>query len=69
MNVFLLWHTNGSLDGEENSKLIGVYSTKDLADNAQERAANLPGFHDKPQGFAIDSYEMNKDHWSEGFIN
>jgi len=38
-NVFLLWHTHfdESLDGGEDVKLIGVYSTKELAENALVR--------------------------------
>ena len=69
MNVFLLWHVNESPSGEESPKLIGVYSTKQLADNALNHAANLPGFRERPEGFTIDIYEVNKDEWREGFSN
>jgi hypothetical protein len=67
MNVFLLWHVNELSDGEENSKLIGVYSTRLLADESQKLAAQLPGFRNRPQGFIINSYEINRDEWREGF--
>ena len=68
MNVFLLWHTHELPGGEEDSKLIGVYYTKESAEAAQVRASQLPGFSSAPQGFTIDSYELDKDEWREGYV-
>ena len=66
--MFLLWHTHELPGGEEDSKLIGVYSTRESAEAAQNRASQLPGFSSAPQGFTIDSYELDKDHWCEGYV-
>ncbi|HRQ88182.1 MAG TPA: hypothetical protein PLA50_05255 [Bacteroidia bacterium] len=68
MNVFLLWHVHEILGGEEDAKLVGVYSSRDLADGAQKRVIELPGFRDAPDGFTIDSHEVDQDGWQEGYI-
>jgi len=68
MDVFLLWHVNTWPDGEEDAKLIGVYSTLELADAARQRAASLPGFRDAPTGFLVDRYTVDQDEWREGFV-
>lgn len=54
--------------GEEDSKLIGVYSTRQLADTARGRSRLLSGFRDEPEGFIIDDYELDKDHWTDGYV-
>jgi len=65
--VWLLWHSY-DLDGQEESKLIGVYSTEKLANEARDRTTELPGFREHPQDFVIDRYVLNEDHWREGFV-
>ena len=49
-------------------KLIGIYSSKVLAEAAETRARLLPGFADEPDGFTIEPYEIDKDHWPRGFV-
>ena len=61
MNVFLLWHTHEMPSGEEDSKLIGVYSSEEMAVKAKERSLKQPGFRDIPDGFLIDKYEIDSD--------
>ncbi|GAB2198995.1 DUF7336 domain-containing protein [Sessilibacter sp. MAH4] len=51
----------------EDVKLIGVYSSKNIAQEAINRLIKLPGFKDYPDGFSIDEYEINETNWSEGF--
>ena len=65
--VFLLWHIH-VLNGEDDEKLIGVYSSELEAKNAIARVADQPGFRDTPDGFEICGYELNTDHWREGFV-
>ncbi len=67
--VFLLWHTHHDpdLDGSEDVKLVGVYSTIQLAEQAQLRAEKLPGFKDQISGFEIAEYELDKDQWTTGY--
>src|SRR5258706_3030413 len=69
MNVFVLWHTHEMTGGDEDSKLIGVYSSRESAEAAQARAVQLPGFQDLPGGFVIDSYRLDEDQWREGYLS
>jgi len=60
--VHLLWHT----DSYGDEKLIGVYATRSDASSALERVKDKPGFSEGGT-FEIAEYELNKDHWTEGF--
>ena len=62
--VHLLWHT----DRFGDEKLIGVYEKKSDASSAIERVKNKPGFPEEGGAFEIASYELNNDHWIEGFV-
>jgi hypothetical protein len=68
MKVYTLWHVHEFDDGEEDVKFIGVYSTMQKAEEAQQRLQTQEGFRDTPEGFAIDAYEVDEDHWKEGYI-
>jgi hypothetical protein len=68
VTVFLLWHVHEHSNGEEDAKLIGVYSTSELTEQARQRATSLPGFRDHPNGFIVDRYEVDRDHWTEGLV-
>jgi len=67
MEVWLLWHTH-TVGEEDDEKLIGVYSTQQSAELAQRRATQLPGFREVPEGFGIDSYIVDQDRWTKGFV-
>jgi hypothetical protein len=62
--VFLLWHT----DRDEDFKLIGVYRSEQDAIAAKARVKYKPGFSEKGGEFEIAPYELNKDHWTSGFV-
>ena len=67
-DVYLPYHqfefrNNKLEDFEERAKLIGVYSDEEEAKRAIERVKGQPGFRDYPEGFLIDCYELNEDHW------
>jgi hypothetical protein len=71
--VFLLYHVfvkrqKKEEDLDERAKLIGVYRTEEDATAAIGRVRDQPGFRDHPDGFQIDRYPLNMDHWAEGFI-
>lgn len=69
-DVFVLHHVH-VLDEEtddEDVKLIGVYSTREKAEQAVERMNEQPGFRDTLDGFHIDRYRLDDDNWTEGFI-
>ncbi len=66
MRVFLAWHTHA--DGlDDNAKLLGVYSTRELAEAAVDRSRSKPGFRLYPRGFEIVGYDVDRDEWTEGF--
>ena len=79
-SVFIVQHLRVLPDGQrEDIKLIGAYHSLEAAHEAIERLKSQPGFCDFPrlldslvdddeQGFYIDEYELDKDHWPEGFV-
>jgi len=66
-SVFLLQHSY-EVDSYEETKIIGIYSSKNHAEIVIRRYQTLPGFKDFPDCFYIDEYELDKDNWVEGFI-
>jgi hypothetical protein len=71
MDVFLVQHVHKVWSGEaeeEEVKTIGIYASRKGADEAVARLVTQPGFSDHPEGFRIDRYELDKDHWAEGFV-
>lgn len=68
--VYLLWHTHFSekLENGEDVKLIGVYSTRVLAEEAKSRSSLLEGFKDNLDGFEISKHKVDEDNWTSGFI-
>ncbi|MBV9144312.1 MAG: hypothetical protein JO065_00250 [Acidobacteria bacterium] len=67
--VHLLWFVKEMPEGHEDIELlIGVYSSEPEARAAVERVKDRRGFADFPQGFQIHPYQLNRDHWTEGFI-
>jgi len=65
--VFLLWYVHEP-DGDEEELFIGAYRTEQDAKMAIERLKDKPGFRDAPEGFTCQKYELNRDHWTEGFV-
>ena len=63
--LYVLLH---SLPETGRVKVVGIYSSRAFAEEAHDRARALPGFSDEPDGFVIDQYEVDKDHWPRGFI-
>ena len=62
--VFLLSHVSES----DDENLIGAYRVHADAQAAIERLRDKPGFVTFPDGFHIDRYELNRDHWTEGYV-
>jgi homoserine kinase type II len=65
-SVILLWHVH-DVGGNEDEKLIGVYGSEEDAIAAIERLKTKPGFAQTTEGFLYEKYELNVDHWTEGF--
>lgn len=67
--VFIIQHERPETDAMEGDvKFIGAYSSQASAESAVERLRKQPGFRNYPDDFSIDEYEIDKDHWSEGFV-
>ena len=71
--VYLLQHyyDYGKESEHEEVKELGVYSTRELAEEARDRYATLPGFRDFPLDcFYISLYTLDEDAgWEEGFVS
>lgn len=63
--LFVLLH---SLPETGKVKVIGIYSSRALAEEAEGRTRLLPGFAEEPDGFTIEQYEVDRDHWPRGFV-
>ena len=79
--VYVLQHLHMLPGDVEDVKLIGVYSSRAAALEALQRKRGAPGFRDfpalvnaagakdtAPEGFYISEYQLDVDHWSEGFV-
>ena len=66
--AFILQHVHSRDDGSEDLKFIGVFSSRDKADEAIARLCQQPGFSDAVDGFAIDEYRVDQVHWVEGYV-
>lgn len=67
-SVYVVQHTHAREGGDEDVKFIGVYSSRDKADEAVARLSRQPGFSDTPDGFSVDEYRLDQDQWAEGFV-
>jgi hypothetical protein len=67
--VYVLHHVRSDDEYAEDAKLIGVYRSADAAAAAIDRLKDRPGFIDHPNGFHADAYQLDRDHWEEGFVN
>jgi hypothetical protein len=67
-SVFVLQHVHSREDGSEDVKFIGVYSSRENAEAAKTRLSRQPGFADVPDGFHVDEYRVDQDHWVEGYV-
>jgi hypothetical protein len=77
ISAFVLQHLHTLLGGEEDTKLIGVYSSYAAASAAIIRLRNKPGFRNFPEvvnensrdqdGFHIGEFQIDQDQWPEGY--
>ena len=71
MNVYLLQHSH-FIDDEDDTydtKIIGIYSSEEIAMNVIKKYKKIIGFNKYPEDFYIDKYKMDENHWTDGFIN
>jgi hypothetical protein len=68
MVVYVVEHIHLIDDEQEDIKMIGVYSTQALAEQAIARLCVQPGFRDTPEGFHASRYTIDEDHWTQGYV-
>lgn len=66
--VWVLHHVAREGTDDEDVKFIGVYSSQQKAEEAAESLRVKPGFREHPDSFHIERYEIDVDHWVEGFV-
>ena len=66
--VWTLYHVHEFEVGHEDVKLIGIFSSEELAVRAKESILDQPGFRDLPDGFSIDSHAVDDVGWRKGFV-
>jgi hypothetical protein len=78
-SVFIVHHLHLLPHEQKDIKLIGAYGTRPLAIAAIARLSVQPGFcdhselidplvDDSVEGFYVDEYAIDQDHWEEGFV-
>ncbi len=69
--VYALWHSYELVDGDgprDEDKLIGIFSTRENAQNTIELLKNKEGFRDHPVScFSIDPMKLDRIGWADGF--
>lgn len=66
--VYLLEHVRSDDEYGDDAKAIGIYRSEESARAAIARLSDRPGFRDHPNGWNIDCYQLDQDHWEEGFV-
>ncbi|WP_326791463.1 hypothetical protein OHA79_01980 [Streptomyces sp. NBC_00841] len=54
-------------DSEDDFMILGLYSSRRLAEQRAERARSLPGFRRSPEGFFVHEYTLDDTRWPNGF--
>ena len=65
--VYIVQHSYELESGNDETKIIGVFSSYQYAKEIVDQYITLPGFKERPNNFFIDKYEIDKKHWDEGF--
>ncbi|ECG8610357.1 hypothetical protein FNH48_23570 [Salmonella enterica subsp. salamae] len=67
-DVYLLYHILNEDTDDEVVKLLGVYTSYELAFQAQIRVSDHSAFIGFSDGFRIFDHWINHDDWVDGFI-
>lgn len=64
--VYCVQHENIENDYIKEPRVIGIYTSEKLAQEAIERAKKLSGYGNYPEGFQITEYILNLDQFIVG---
>jgi hypothetical protein len=67
--AFVAFHEYEDDNGDEQTELIGIYTTKEKAEAAVVSLTKMPGFADYPNGFSIEFHAFDRTGWTEGFVH
>lgn len=67
-DLYVLQHSY-EVNGCDETKLIGVYGSRESAEEAMARLREQPGFRDRAGDFHVDCYTLDEDHWTDGFAS
>lgn len=65
--VYLLLHSY-LLNNMDETKYLGLYSSKESVDNAIDTYRQLKGFCDWPDNFFVTEFVIDEMEWRKGFI-
>lgn len=65
ISIYIVHHVRAEAGHPDDVRMIGVYSSKDAAKNAVQRARMQPDFRRFPTGFKISKHALDKDLWAE----
>lgn len=66
--IYVLHHVHEFEDGNEDVKLLGIFSSEKKAMEMIKEYKKIPGFKDYSEGFSINKYIIDKAEWLEGFV-
>jgi len=66
-HVYIVQHEH-EVEGCDDVKLIGIFSSLEKANATVERYKNLPGFRDCKDSFFVNDYILDETEWKEGFV-
>jgi hypothetical protein len=67
--AFVVFHEYEDENRDEQTKFIGIYTTKEKAEAAVDSLRKMPGFADYSRGFSIDFHVFDRSGWTEGFVH
>lgn len=68
MQLWVLWHNRTDERGCDHDKMLGIYSTREKAEQGLAMLRDKPGFRDHPDGFEILEGRLDKTSMLEGFV-
>jgi hypothetical protein len=67
--IYALWYEREYQYREDTELLIGIFSSKALAEAAIDSLRDQSGFRDAPDGFNIYPMELDRSGWTKGFVS
>ena len=64
ISIYIVHNVRAEAGHPDDVRMIGVYSSKDAAKNAVQRARMQPDFRRFPTGLKISKHALDKDLWN-----